>query len=528
MPNDGARLLAGFRTLDAALARMPGDHPTSAPWMATLERFWLSGKRRLVVRKGRQGGGSTTMARVAVATALFGTHRIPPGTHLQFPFVSVTMKEARERLHNIETILDVLGEPYARREDSIELQRRPIVFAVYSCSARTARGGTHGAIWEDEAAAWWSDETSANPAAEVDAALVPGLVTQPNARIYTISSPMGLDDFHAELMARGETDHQCLAEGPSWHWNPTITEEASHDLQPDERRWRREFLAIPQAGLLSAFDPELVIESLQPLPYAYEEVSSRIYVIDAASGGADEFTGAEAAWVQQAFREEELYVWKPALHNSGPLMGTPNGKKCIERDEFGGLMLNNATRKQKPPVLCIRDMWGMRGDSYTHDSIWDLIANRCHARGITIVTGDQRDRHPSVSAAARRGLEYREIVWTSDRKLQGMSLARRLMADGCLSLLPGAPPAEQEPLRRQMNEFKEKIVNGSISYGARSGKHDDRVAILQSACHASLEGLFGPGDPVAPQPPSRMMVERDRGSFGPNVGRIAPRPGDVR
>ena len=125
MPTDGAALLAGYRRLDAAVAAVTHGHATSKPWLETLERFWLSGKRRLVIRKGRQGGGSTTFARVAVATALFGQHRPAHGTRLSIPFVSVRKDEARDRLGNIEAILDALGEPFNRRDERIELPAAP-------------------------------------------------------------------------------------------------------------------------------------------------------------------------------------------------------------------------------------------------------------------------------------------------------------------------------------------------------------------------------------------------------------------
>ena len=355
---------------------------------------------------------------------------------------------------------------------------------------------------------WWSDDWAANPAAEVDSALIPSLITQPNGRVYTGSSPRGLDDFHAQLVARGETPEQCVAEGPSWYWNPAITEAASRELQPDERAWKREFAAIPQGDALSAFDAQYLDESLTPLPYEYHEVSNRIYCIDAAASGDCEYVGAEAVWVQKTVREADYWVMKPALHNSGPLIGTPNGKMCCDRDEFGGLKLNPEALDLPPSVLCIRRMWAVHAKRTTIDALHDRIAYECHTRGVSLRTGDQFESYSNLGGLARRGIPFVERKWGAVNKPAAITMLRRLMTDGRLLLLPDASDDDKAIMRRQLLGYQERFSGSHVAYKSRAGLLSDRASILIVAAIAAQASedkpsLFGEGDALALPPPNR-------------------------
>ena len=64
-------IVTRLRALDRAL--VANGFPSTSPWWsATLERFYASGKRQLVLRCGRRGGKSSTLCRVGVAEALYG------------------------------------------------------------------------------------------------------------------------------------------------------------------------------------------------------------------------------------------------------------------------------------------------------------------------------------------------------------------------------------------------------------------------------------------------------------------------
>lgn len=232
-------------------------------WRKTLERFYLSGRRRLVLRVGRRGGKSSTLARVAVIETLFGDHGVPPGDVGVFAFVSVTRREARQRLATIAEILDVLKVHYIRRGDEIQLTHTNRLFRVYSASFRTAVGFTCIGMVADEAAKWRDDDTGANPATEVLRSMRPAMATQPRAHEYLSSSPWATLDAHHEHMELGETEQQCVASAPSWVANPSITEAFCRTLEGDEESFQREYGAIPMRGGVEIFfDPRSIDDSV--------------------------------------------------------------------------------------------------------------------------------------------------------------------------------------------------------------------------------------------------------------------------
>src|SRR5262249_18277355 len=121
-------------------------------WRREIARFYRSGKRRWVIRKGRRVFASTCIApRLAVAEMLYGQHPHLPGTPpLTYAFVSVKLDEAAKRLRGVTAILDVLGEGYKTRDNTIELDNRPATFAVVAANFRTNVGDTVAFAWLDE------------------------------------------------------------------------------------------------------------------------------------------------------------------------------------------------------------------------------------------------------------------------------------------------------------------------------------------------------------------------------------------
>jgi hypothetical protein len=234
--------------------------PISKFWKDALERFYATGRRRLVLRVGRRGGKSSTLARVAVIETLYGDHQVPPGDVGVFAFVSVTRREARQRLSTIAEILDVLKVSYTRRGDEIELNNTNRLFRVYSASFRTAVGFTCIGMVADEAAKWRDDDTGANPATEVLRSMRPAMATMPNAHEFLSSSPWATLDAHHEHMELGDTEHQNVESAPTWVANPTLTEAQCRELEADEETFQREYGAIPMRGGVSIFFDSRAIE----------------------------------------------------------------------------------------------------------------------------------------------------------------------------------------------------------------------------------------------------------------------------
>ena len=244
-------ILERFAALDRLL-QSKGFPATSAWWHRGVRRFYESGRRQLVGRVGRRGGKSSTLCRLAVVEALWGKHQIPPGDVGVVAFISTTRDEASQRIRTIKAILDALGVGYKPCDGGVELLDRFVAFKVYTATISGVSGFTGICIIADEVAKWKDADTGANPAAEVLASVRPTMATQPEARIILSSSPVGQWDAHYDAFEQGDTDFQITEWAPTWVANPTVTEAATHTLEPDEAIRNREYGAIPAAEVEEA------------------------------------------------------------------------------------------------------------------------------------------------------------------------------------------------------------------------------------------------------------------------------------
>jgi len=241
-----AEILRRFDQLDRVLVSK-GFPATSPWWRRTIERWYCSGKRQIVLRVGRRGGKSSTLSRLAVCEALYGQHPIPPGDIGVVAIISTKRTEALERLRTVQSILDAIGVKSTPKGDTIELKNRRVSFNVYTASIAGVSGFTSIFILCDEVAKWRDSDTGANPAAVVIESVRPTLATQPEARMAISSSPMGLLDAHADAFALGESALQTTAHAPTWVAHPALTEDYTKTLEANESVWKREYAAIPQA-----------------------------------------------------------------------------------------------------------------------------------------------------------------------------------------------------------------------------------------------------------------------------------------
>ncbi len=280
------RFLAHYDCLDAAL-EMQGFKPTLPWWRETIERFYRSGKRRLVVRKGRRVYASTQIApRLAVVEMLWGEHEHIKGSPpLNYAFLSVKKEEAANRLLGVAAILDAIGVEHSVAGMSIKLTDRPALFSVVTANHKTNVGGTIAFAWLDEVSRWSDDELGANPAELVVTSLAPALQTLPNAKMFLVSSPMTVDDFHARQFDLGETGNQCVAFGATWDIRPDFTEEMARKEEPDERTMLREYGAIPTTAITKNWFGEAIeraVTDIMPRPTVYVRP---LFAIDPAFDG---------------------------------------------------------------------------------------------------------------------------------------------------------------------------------------------------------------------------------------------------
>lgn len=439
-------LIQHFDALDAALVRA-GWPATSRWWRDTLEEFFDSGRRQLVLRVGRRGGKSTTLCRVGLVEALYGTHVINPGDVGIVGVVSVSRDEAVQRLRTIKAILDVLKVAYRPIDGGVELTLRPIVFKVFTASISGVVGGTWISAICDEVARWRDADTGANPASEVLASLRPTMATMPSAKLFLSSSPLGNLDAHAVAFDQGDTDHQRVAFAETWTANPSISELETHELEPTDRIWRREYAAQPQGQLSACFDIEDINEAMvRVLPPGYT-ASPWVLAIDASrGGGGDSWTWCLARWCPPPARSE-----LPALLQV-PLIG------------------------EVPRV-------------FTTDQAVEYLCGIAWSQGVRTIIGDQFEAGALSVLFGKAGFTFREMTWGQKSKREAVDRLERWLHDGTI-LLPA-----HETLRRQLTEYSEKITKtGSIAYGGR-GAHDDYAQAILTLTMADIERLLQ-GSPV--------------------------------
>jgi hypothetical protein len=480
--------LAHLSALESALTA-EGFPPMSAWWESTLQRFYNSGRRQLVLRVGRRGGKSSTLCRVAVLEALYGAHTIPPGDVGVVAIVSVRREEAAERLRTVRAILDALGVTYRPVDGGLELIARRVLFRVFTASVSGVSGFTCIAAICDEVAKWRDLDTGSNPAKEVLASLRPTIAGQPSARIFLSSSPLGQEDAHAAAFDAGDTAFQLVAFAETWTARPSLTEDETRALEPDERVWRREYAALPQAGASAAFDPLHIERAIGQVPQEGLIQCAKVVLVDPSAGASDTWSYAVCGW--RFSRPEAQWqckrVWSvgarkwldvPIQDAKGDPIPNPDWDPSTSNklvfDYVGGV--DNAVRR-----------------GVTSDAIVRMIADLARTNGAVAVHGDQFERFGLTSAFATIGLPYFPHVWTQPMKEQATMRVRRWFADDIVAL------PRSEVLRTQLLCFSEIIApSGAITFKGRRGGHDDYAMLLLLAAFVDMDGGL-PGSPIAPR-----------------------------
>ncbi len=419
-----------FRAFDSQLGSL--GFPRCSPWwLEQAERFLDHATAKAwVARVGRGGIKSTMIAKLALAVVLFGKFKVPPGERHYFTIVSVSKDEASQRLRLIEGYARALGVRYVRAGDDFLLDDRPLGIKVLPATIAGTSGFRAVGFACDELAKWRSVDDGANPAAEVASSLRAMTVTHASSLALYFSSPLGAADYHSKLVDAGDTARQVVSEAPTWLANPSVTEAQTRELEPDDRVWRREYLAVPQAGALSAFEPEDVLRA-----FVHVEDVARTFrplgVIDASSGKKDRFTSAHARWCERV-----------------------GGARVLAFDEVRGL-----------EAAELRKIGG--------DAAVLRIATTAKAARISTIVGDQREGMMLKDAFARCGVLFRELAWTSASKPRAVARLRRWLIDGRLALPP------HDALKRELLSFEERITpGGDFTFGARGNGHDDFVSLL--------------------------------------------------
>jgi hypothetical protein len=259
LPPDHPATFQQLLNVDAALVRA-GHHGLTPFWHDTLQRFYEHPTARtLLVRAGRGAAKSFNSCKVAVTETVFGDYFVPLGERHYWCFISISKDEAQQRLTLLQAFLKALGVGFDVQGDTINLRDLPRGFRVVACQIGAVSGFRTFGYSADELAKW-SGSDYANPAQEVCASADSMSINHERGRRLLISSPWGLDDFHAQQFDRGEeAGDQVVAFAPSWIANPSLTEEQCRiNSRGDDRIFSREYLAQPGQIESSALDFNLV------------------------------------------------------------------------------------------------------------------------------------------------------------------------------------------------------------------------------------------------------------------------------
>ena len=185
-----------WRSFLAALLALPMDDQALALYQACTGRTDAPTEPAkegwLVI--GRRGGKSRILALIAVYLATFRDWRpfLAPGEKGFLTVIASDRRQARSIMGYVRAFLveTPMLAPLVLKDNAEDIELAGgIVIEVATCSFRTIRGRTLIACLCDEAA-FWADDSSANPDTEVIAAVKPAMATT-GGLLLVASSPYG-------------------------------------------------------------------------------------------------------------------------------------------------------------------------------------------------------------------------------------------------------------------------------------------------------------------------------------------------
>ncbi len=433
-----AEFLAFYDEQDAVLVAK-GFHRTSRWWRGEIERFLTSGRKRWVIRVGRQGGKSSTLTRLYVAFARWKRWRESLDTLPEIPLLSQSIEKAAQRLYTIKAILDALGEPYEPRGNRVFLERARMEFKVVAATAN-AVGMTALGLFCDEVSRWPAGSEAAHPAKVVVGSASPAMVTQPLAFTVLASTPYGELDYHAELYDEGDNDDQVTSYAPTWvATDGFVTEAQTHERERDPVEWSINYLAVPQASLTSAFDKAQVGLAFKRTPKGRRGTIGWV-ACDPSSAMRDGYAYA-CGWATADGEVvvSEVFEWSPA---------------------------------ETPPI----------------EDICEVLKSKALEVGAGYVFGDHYEQKGMFDGLAKIGVAYQKFAWTLPSKENAFSLLRRKLREGRFCVLAEDPKLKHE-MERCPAEIQKKT--GRTRYETTGL---DRLSCLVTLAHAVAEGYYRVSD----------------------------------
>lgn len=248
---------------------------------------------------GRRGGKSYIAAMLSIFESVFPDHasKLSPGEVATVLVIAADRRQSRNVFRYVTGLLhsNPMLEQLIVREDreSIELSNRTCI-EIGTASFRSTRGYTLAAVIADEIA-FWRTEDSANPDAEIIAALRPALATL-DGKLIALSSPYSR---RGELWRNyqryyGQEDASILvAKAPSRTMNPLLPQRIvdlakERDLAAAMAEYEAEFRNDIEAYI----DAEQLARLTRSEPPVLPPTARTRYsaFVDPSGGGADGFT----------------------------------------------------------------------------------------------------------------------------------------------------------------------------------------------------------------------------------------------
>ncbi len=253
---------------------------------------------------GRRGGKSRIAAFVATYLAVRRDYRalLADGERGVVPVIAADRAQARVVLRYIKALFEHprLALLVARRlRDAVEL-RTGVTIEVHTASYRTTRGRTVVAALADELAFWRTDEGSAEPDAEILAALRPSMATVEGALLLAISTPYAQrgELFRAFERHYGRAESDVLVwRAASQAMNPTLRASVvARAYEDDPIAAAAEYGAEWRRDVEGFLDPESLRAVTAPDRRELEPRPGGAYVafVDPSGGSQDSMTLAIA------------------------------------------------------------------------------------------------------------------------------------------------------------------------------------------------------------------------------------------
>ena len=277
---------------------------------------------------GRRGGKSRTLALIAVYLACFFDYG-PYVAVGEIPCVAVIAsdrKQGRVILRYVAGLLKavpMLASLITEETAETITLTTGVSIEIHASRIASPRGRTFIAVLADEIA-FWRDETSANPDAEVLNAVKPGLATIPNSMLLMASTPHGRKGVLWETYRKNFAvdDAPVLTwQAPTEAMNPGIDPQIIDDArEQDPEAARAEYDAEFRDDVVT-FAPRNVIDGCvnkQRFEIAPQTGGNCVAFCDPSGGVSDSMTlavahrDAEGRAILDAIRE-----WRPPTSRSG-------------------------------------------------------------------------------------------------------------------------------------------------------------------------------------------------------------------